>query len=146
MIGRTALALMLLLALGGCATPPGSTADPASTDTAELVLSRPDDRTHRNVTAVVEVNGVRVVELEREEGFTAPLRPGPTVVSVSGAPHPGHYSINFTATAGQTYRFAVSPRGRNNLASAREAVTDYTTVESEGPFKLVPESPSARSR
>jgi hypothetical protein len=137
---------MLLLALGGCATPPGSTADPASTDTAELVLSRPDDRTHRNITAVVEVNGVRVVELEREEGFTAPLRPGPTVVSVSGAPHPGHYSINFTAMAGQTYRFAVSPRGRDYQPSAMEMGTDYTAVENEGPFKILPEPPSARSR
>jgi hypothetical protein len=101
---------------------------------------------HRNVKALVEVNGVRVVELEREEGFTAPLRPGPTVVSVSGAPHPGHYSLSFAAAAGQTYRFAVSPRGRDDLPSARQAVTDYATVESEGPFKLVPDPPSARSR
>jgi hypothetical protein len=146
MVGRTALVLLLLLALGGCATPPGSTADPASTDAAELVLSRPGDRTHRNVTAVVEVNGVRAVELEREEGFTAPLRPGPTVVSVSGAPHPGHYSVSFNAEAGKSYRLQVSPRGRDNTPSAREMGTDYTAVENEGPFKLLPEPPSARSR
>ena len=111
MVGRTALVLLLLLALGGCATPPGSTADPASTDAAELVLSRPGDRTHRNVTAVVEVNGVRAVELEREEGFTAPLRPGPTVVSVSGAPHPGHYSVSFNAEAGKSYNSRSRPAG-----------------------------------
>jgi|SRR5262245_23349577 len=146
MVGRTVLVLLLLLAPVGCATPPGSTADPASADAAELILSRPADRTHRNVTALVEVNGVRAVELEREEGFTAPLRPGPTVVSVSGAPHPGHYSISFNAEAGRTYRFEVSPRGRGYTPSEREIGTDYTAVENEGPFKLLPEPPSARSR
>ncbi|HZO45114.1 MAG TPA: hypothetical protein VFB68_04440 [Xanthobacteraceae bacterium] len=145
MVDRRAL-ILALLALGGCSTPPGSTTDPASTDTAELVLSRPGDRTPRNVTAVVEVNGVRAVELERGEGFTAPIRPGPTLVSVSGAPHPGHYSISFSAQAGKTYRLEVSSRSRDYMPSAREMAADYTTVENEGPFKLVAQPPSDRSR
>jgi hypothetical protein len=146
MVDRIALILLLPLAVGGCATPPGATTDPASRDTAELVLSRPGDRTHRNVKALVEVNGARVVELEREEGFTAPIRPGPTLVSVSGAPHPGHYSISFNAEAGKMYRLEVSPRGRDHMPSAREMGTTYATVEDEGPFKILPEPPSARSR
>jgi hypothetical protein len=145
MVDRRAL-ILALLALGGCSTPPGSTTDLASTDAAELVLSRPGDRTHRNVTALVEVNGVRAVELEREEGFTAPIRPGPTVVSVSGAPHPGHYSISFSAQAGKTYRLEVSSRSRDYMPSAREMAADYTTVENEGPFKIVAQPPSDRSR
>ena len=143
MVDRTALILLLLLALGGCATPG---IDPTSTDTAELVLSRPGDRTHRNVTAIVEVNGVRAVELEREEGFTAPVRPGPILVSVSGPPHPGHYSLSFNAEAGKTYRFEVSPRRQDYIPSAREVATAYATVENEGPFKILPEPPSGDSR
>jgi hypothetical protein len=146
MVDRIALILLLPLAVGGCTTPPGSTTDPASRDTAELVLSRPGDRTHRNIKALVEVNGVRVVELEREEGFTAPIRPGPTLVSVSGAPNPGHYSISFNAEAGKMYRFEVSPRGRDHIPLAREMGTAYATVEDEGPFKILPEPPSRRSR
>jgi hypothetical protein len=145
MVDRTPQILLLLLALGGCATPPGSSTDLGSTDTAELVLSRPSDRTHRNVKALVDVNGARAVELEREEGFTAPVRPGPTLVSVSGPPHPGHYSISFNAEAGKTYRLEVSPRGRNFIPSAREMAA-YATIENEGPFKILPEPPSGRSR
>jgi hypothetical protein len=146
MVDRTPQILLLLLALGGCATPPGSSIDPASTDTAKLVLSRPSDRTHRNVKALVDVNGARAVELEREEGFTAPVRPGPTLVSVSGPPYPGHYSISFNAEAGKTYRFEVSPRRQDYIPSASELATAYATVENEGPFKIHPEPPSGDSR
>jgi hypothetical protein len=140
------IVILTLLALGGCATPPGSIADPTSTDTAELVLSRPSERTHRNLTALVDVNGARAVDLERQEGFTAPIRPGPTLVSVSGAPYPGHYSISFNAEAGKTYRLEVSSRSRDYMPSAKEIAADYTTVENEGPFKIVAQPPSDRSR
>src|SRR5262245_18383806 len=142
MIDRCALILVLLLALGGCS----SITDPASPDTAELVLSQPSDKTHPNLKALVDVNGARAVELERQEGFTEPIRPGPTLVSVSGATRPGHYGISFNAQAGKTYRLEISSRSRNYIPSATEMTADYATVENEGPFKIVAQPPSDRSR
>jgi hypothetical protein len=138
---RAALILFLLLAPGGCASNP-----PDPTLKAELVLTRLGDRTHRNVTAFVDVNGARAVELDREEGFSAPIRPGPTIVSVSGPPDPGHYSIRFYAEAGKTYRLEVSPRSQTYISPASETATGYETVENEGAFKILPEALSGPSR
>jgi hypothetical protein len=137
--------LLLPLALGGCTSNLGGpSTDPASM--AELIVNRTNDRTLRNAKAVIYLNGVRTVDLDNNESFSMSISAGSMLISVSGEPSLGDYSVSFDAEAGKAYRFEVSPRGRGYVPPADDAVPGFRTTESEGPFKLLPEAPSSRSR
>jgi hypothetical protein len=141
MVHRAALIPLLLLALGGCASGPADSApEPIPAGMAQLVVTRSSDWNYMAVKAVVDVNGTRMAELSRDDGYSTTVRPGRTTLSAAGVSNPGRYSISFNAEAGKIYRFEVSPRPEGYIAPAGRAAIIYATNENAGVFKIEPEN------
>ena len=95
MVHRAVPTILLLLALGGCAAGPGAAPEVIPAGTAQLNLTRPSELLYASVKATVEVNGARVADIARDDGYAASIRAGRTTVSAFAASPPGRYTIVF---------------------------------------------------
>lgn len=129
----------MLLALGACSlgSEPVARPDPIPAGKAQVVITRASGSVLFRVSGgvLVEVNNERLGELT-EGGYSRPVSPGPTTVSVSGSSPPGRYVIGFNAQAGKTYKLEVSARREGYLAPP---AAGYQVIENEGAFKILPE-------
>ena len=138
MVHRAVPTILLLLALGGCAAGPGAAPEVIPAGTAQLNLTRPSELLYASVKATVEVNGARVADIARDDGYAASIQAGRTTVSAFAASPPGRYSIVFNAESGKTYRLVVSPRREGYVPPAGSGSADFTVTENDGAFRIAP--------
>ena len=105
--------LLLLLLLGACTTtgtpaPPPVAAIPPGM--AGVTVTRASGLYGGLAALHVHVNGQKVADLQVGESYVAPVRPGSVNVTITMFGAPGSDTVNFTAHAGQRYKFAVGAR------------------------------------
>lgn len=133
------------LAVGGCASPTGTTSLPDNQTLAlgmsRVVVERNTDFLYLALSARVKVNGKQIGELSRGDKIFSDIEPGRTNISVDNWSFPGSYSISFTAKPNFIYQFEVSPRGESYgpvaLAGFLGAAADAAANERSGGFKIV---------
>ncbi len=108
------IALVLALALSGCATAPSDTAARAAsviaaTGQAKIVITRNTDMTYFGVAARVDINGARVAELSRGESYAGAYQPGEIVLTVDCSTTPEKFITRFKAEPDTEYDFEISP-------------------------------------
>lgn len=84
-------------------------------------------------SAVIEINGEKVASLGTQERYFQDIKPGHTVLSVSGSLIAfGHHTIEFDAQADTVYRLSIWAYGEwgNDLPG------DYKVTEAAGPFRF----------
>lgn len=135
----------LLLALGGCTTDsvvPSAVAPAAGQ--ASLTITRSHDLVAVAAPASVDMNGAKFADLALGQSYSAPVRPGPTVLTATCLCGPGRYSVSFNAEAGKNYHFLVSPRGAQVAAQVTGgligvAVDTATNGDKSGTFQITPQ-------
>jgi hypothetical protein len=148
LIGRS-IALVMLLALGGCITDQLTPSTSAGAQgQATISISRSDDLTYGPAVASVELNGKQIATLAMGRTYTDSLSPGPAVLKVSAwtpslgfANHrlpAGSTSYRFNVEAGKSYSFVISPRAEPVAQNATGSVggTGETTEGGGGPFLI----------
>lgn len=141
---RLCVALVILSVLFGCASHQGVVQSPSAVSVpkgqSKLVISRSSDFMFIGVQASIDVNGVRVAQLWRGEGYATAMQPGKIVLSTDAWSTSGRYQSHFNMEADREYIFEVAPRGEHFstltlfgvLGSAIEAAVDENT----GPFSI----------
>ena len=117
------------------AAPTGKHAAPAGDTT--ISITRSGDMLYVVKSAAVEVNGQKVASLDRGETYTAIVAPGSIELRVSNWSSPGASSYSFIALPGKTYRFTVSPRSGNFVATLAGGLVG-SAIEGHGAFDIVP--------
>lgn len=142
-IGRIPQMLMLAVALGGCSsstvettTPNLAPAIPAGK--AQVTINRTTGIVGALSKAMVDVNGQRLGEFGKDEGYTTFVSPGRTTVAVSAAAPAGRYAISFATTAGKVYRLLITARVEGYAPEKLSGPFAYDLVENEGAFKIEP--------
>jgi hypothetical protein len=105
--------LLLLLLLGACTTTGTPAPAPVAAippGMASITITRASGYYGRLVRVHIDINSQRVAELEVEQSYVAPVRPGPVTIMIMMFGVPGQDTLNFTARAGQRYQFVVGPR------------------------------------
>jgi hypothetical protein len=131
---------LLLFALGGCssssdiavvapAIPPGK---------AQLTINRTTGFAGSLTKANVDVNGQRLGDFGKEDGYTTFIAPGRTTVAASAASPPGRYAIAFNTSAGKVYRLQITARPEGFLPADTSGPFPYELVENDGAFKIQP--------
>ena len=141
MVYRGVPTIFFLLALGGCASAPDAAPEAIPAGMAQLNVTRPSDWLYAAVKATVEVNGARVGDIARDDGYAASIRAGPTTVSAFAASPPGRYTVSFNAEPGKPYRLVVSPRREGYIppvGSDKIGSSDFTVTENDGAFRISP--------
>ena len=138
MVDRAVPTVLLLLALGGCASGPATAPEAIPAGMAQLNVTRPSEWLYATVKATVEVNGARVGDIARDDGYAASIPAGRTTVSAFAASPPGRYSVSFNAESGKLYRLVVTPRREGYIPPAGSGSSDFTVTENDGAFKLAP--------
>ncbi len=141
--GRITRILLLAVALGGCSSSTVETttpnqAPPIPAGKAQLTINRTTGIVGALSKAMVDVNGQRLGEFGKEEGYTTFVSPGRTTVAVSAATPPGRYAISFATTAGKVYRLMITARADGYAPEKLSGPFAYDLVENEGAFKLEP--------
>ena len=84
-------------------------------------------------SAVIEINGERVTSLGTHERYFQDIKPGHTVLSVSGSLIAvGHHTIEFDAQADTVYRLNIWSYGETGT----DLSGDYKVIEAAGPFRF----------
>jgi hypothetical protein len=84
-------------------------------------------------SAIIEINGERVTNLGTQEHYFQDIKPGYTVLSVSGSLIAvGHHTIGFDAQPGTVYRLNIRAYGETGT----DLSGDYKVTESAGPFRF----------
>ena len=137
---RISCVALLLLALGGCSSSPDiavvAPAIPAGK--AQLTINRTSGFAGALTKANVDVNGQRLGDFAKEDGYTTFIAPGRTVVSASASSPPGRYAIAFNAAAGKVYRLQITTRPEGYMPADTSGPFAYELVENEGAFKIQP--------
>lgn len=136
---RVALAL---LALGGCSSStvetPANLAPAIPAGKAQVTINRTTGITGAMTKANVDINGQRLGEFGKEEGYTTFVSPGRTTVAVSAATPPGRYAISFSTSAGKVYRLQITARPEGYAPEKIAGPFAYDLVENDGAFKIAP--------
>jgi hypothetical protein len=138
MVHRGVPTILLLLALCGCAAGPGAAPEVVPAGMAQINVTRPSEWLYASVKATVEVNGARVADIARDDGYAASIQAGRTTVSAFAASPPGRYTVTFNAESGKTYRLVVTPRREGYIPPAGSGSSDFTVTENDGAFKIAP--------
>ena len=84
-------------------------------------------------SAVIEINGERVASLGTHERYFQDIKPGHTVLSVSGSLITvGHHTIGFDAQPDTVYRLNIQSYGETGT----DLSDDYKVTEAAGPFRF----------
>lgn len=84
-------------------------------------------------SAVIEINGERVTSLGTHERYFQDIKPGHTVLSVSGSLIAvGHHTIGFDAQPDTVYRLNIHSYGE----TGSDLPGDYKATEAAGPFRF----------
>ena len=84
-------------------------------------------------SAVIEINGEKVASIGTQERYFQDIKPGHTVLSVSGSwIAVGHHTIEFEAQADTVYRLSIWAYGE----SGNDLPSDYKVTEAAGPFRF----------
>jgi hypothetical protein len=139
----TVRAALVLFALSGCSsstvdTPAGNLAPAIPAGKAQVTINRTTGITAAMTKANVDVNGQRLGEFGKEEGYTTFVSPGRTTVAVSAATPPGRYAIGFNTTAGKVYRLQITSRPEGYAPEKTAGPFAYELVENDGAFKIAP--------
>ena len=82
---------------------------------------------------VIEINGERVTSLGTQERYFQDIKPGHTVLSVSGSLIAvGQHTIEFDAQPDKIYRLNIRAYGESGI----DLSGDYKATEAAGPFQL----------
>jgi hypothetical protein len=134
--------LWLAVVLGGCSS---STVEPAPNlapavpaGKAQLTINRVTGLVGALNKAMVDVNGQRLGDFGKEEGYITFVSPGRTTVAVSAATPPGRYAISFSTTAGKVYRLQITARTEGYAPEKLSGPFAYDLVENDGAFKIEP--------
>ncbi len=85
-------------------------------------------------SAIIEINGERVASLGTQERYFQDIKPGYTILSVSGSLIAvGHHTIGFDAQPGTVYRLIIRPYGESGWP---DLSSNYKVTESAGPFRF----------
>ena len=143
-MARPAHTLILLL-LAGCASqapaPVAAIANKPPAGMALLTITRTNELMYVAVSAQIDVNGARAASLSAGDVHSMPVAPGSVTISVDTWSQPGRFNTRFTAEAGKSYRFVVSPRGDKVAAGMAGAalfgpVGAMVAMSGDGPFKI----------
>jgi hypothetical protein len=133
---------LVLLALGGCSSStvetPANLAPAIPAGKAQLTINRTTAFAGAIAKANVDVNGARLGEFGKEDGYTTFVSPGRTTVAVSAATPPGRYAISFNTTAGKVYRLQITVRPDGYAPEKVSGPFAYDLVENDGAFKIAP--------
>jgi hypothetical protein len=133
---------LVLLVLGGCSSStvetPANLAPAIPAGKAQLTINRTTGLVGALTKAMVDVNGQRLGEFGKEEGYTTFVSPGRTTVAVSAATPPGRYAISFNASAGVVYRLQITARPEGYAPEKVSGPLAYELVENDGAFKIAP--------
>jgi len=102
---------------------------------ARFIVTRADEYRASLATAVIDVNGRRVAEVERGKTVSGLLPPGPVTIAAHSNIDPGQTTVKFRAVPGRTYRFRVSARTEPYIAGALFGIAGLI-IEGGGPFKI----------
>jgi len=135
--------LLVAVALGGCSSSTvenaGSNLAPAiPAGKAQLTINRITGITGTFAKALIDVNGQRLGDFGKDDGYSTFVSPGRTTVAVSAATPPGRYAISFMTTAGKVYRLQITSRPDGYAPEKASGPFAYELVENEGAFKLEP--------
>jgi hypothetical protein len=125
------IALVVLFCAGCASAPPAE--PPIKPGMAQIILHRVGN-VALDDPAIVEINGLHVVNLGTSDVYTGDINPGPVVITVHSYIVPGRYVLNFVAGAGTIYRFRVSPRGDSALPLGH----DFIVTEATGSYQIGP--------
>jgi hypothetical protein len=116
---RASRAALLLIVLGGCSssTDIAVVAPPIPAGKAQLTINRTSGFAGALTKANVDVNGQRLGDFGKEDGYPTFINPGRTTVAASAASPPGRYAIAFNALAGKVYRLQITVRPEGYLPS-----------------------------
>ena len=126
-----ALSLLLLSACGSILSvdePP-----PPKAGMSQIIFRHVGRSLPWSGSAIIEINGERVASLGTQERYFHDLKPGHTVLSVSGSLIAvGHHTIGFDAQPDAIYRFNIRAYGE----SGTDLSGDYKVTEAAGPFRF----------
>jgi hypothetical protein len=126
-----AISLLLLSACGSILSvdePP-----PPKPGTSQIIFRHVGSSLPWVGSAVVEINGERVTSLGTQERYFQDIKPGHTVLAVSGSLIAvGHHKIEFDAQPETIYRFNIRSYGE----SGTDLSGDYKVTEAAGPFRF----------
>jgi len=133
-----------LLALASCTESNAPSEVASAPGQTSLTITRSHDLMAVAAPASVDVNGAKFADLALGQSYTAPLRPGPTVLTATCWCGPGRYSVSFNAEAGKIYRFLISPRGAQLAAQVTGgligvAVESGANGDRSGTFQITPQ-------
>lgn len=135
-------AAMVLLALAGCSSStvetPANLAPAIPAGKAQLTINRSTGVTGAFAKAMVDINGQRLGDFGKEDGYTTFVSPGRTMVAVSAATPPGRYAISFNTAAGKIYRLQITARPDGYAPEQMSGPFAYELVENDGAFKIAP--------
>jgi len=84
-------------------------------------------------SAVIEINGEKVASLGTQEHYYQDIKPGHTILSVTGSwIGVGHHTIEFDAQADTIYRLSIWGYGESGTVLSG----DYKVTEAAGPFRF----------
>ena len=137
---RPLLLLLLLLLLCGCSSSPdiAVVAPPIPAGKAQLTINRTTGFAGSLTKANVDVNGQRLGDFGKEDGYTTFIAPGRTTVAASAASPPGRYAIAFNTSAGKVYRLQITARVEGYAPEKQGGPFAYDLVENDGAFKIEP--------
>lgn len=108
----TLFAVLLLTACGTTgAVNLSKLNDPIPADKARIVVERDNSLLYLAAAVDVRSNGSKIASLGRSGSVVHDVSKGENTLSVSTPTAFGQFVVNFTAKAGETYNFQVTPRG-----------------------------------
>ncbi len=122
------LAVALLLSGCGGTTKPLDLAEvnaPIKKGDARLVITRDDSALYYAAGAIVAANSQDIATLGREGAIVHDVRAGHLNLNVHALGSFGYYVINMDTKPGKTYRFTISPRGKQMLYAPLPYIGDY---------------------
>lgn len=133
------------LALVGCAGGPSLeetaslAAAPVPADKARVVVERPSAMLYAGAPATIELNGQKVASVWSggSAAFDVPI--GANKIAASAWSYPGTWTLPLNATAGQTYKLIVEPRGASfgpGLLGPIGGAIDAASNDNAGAFQM----------
>ena len=131
---RQTFRLLPLLCLAGCLTAQEPDVEaPPPAGMAGIAVERTNVFNMLASPAKLAVNGAEVRTLAVTDDYLGSVPPGQVVLTVSSLSG-GRYSYRFTANAGKTYHFIITPR--ENITADGLAAGPGQAIETSGPFGI----------
>lgn len=136
--------ISLTMLLAGCGTTKllDTTDADAKINNADsrLIISRDESALYFASSAVVEANSQEIASLGRGGTVIHDVRAGRVTIAVHAYSSFGYYVIYLDTKPGKTYRFTISPRGKQMLLSPFSYAGDYVNGKIDdktGYFQIV---------